>query len=172
MRRSRYRLKIEIACCLVLLLVLPTVDAAQAPSQQANGGQAAPAATSAQSRTQDPVGQAPKPVAATSQPEVNYPDNPEPALSQPAGQSGQSSGTQTESGPPQQESVQKPVGTAAAPYEKATGVAASRPAGAVIAPAKQRRVRSILIRVGIVVGAAVAVGTVVALSHGSPSRSN
>ncbi len=64
----------------------------------------------------------------------------------------------------------KPVGTAAAPYEKITGVTASRPAGAVIAPAKQRRVRSILIRVGVVVGAAVAVGTVVALSHGSPSR--
>ena len=31
-----------------------------------------------------------------------------------------------------------PLGTAAAPYEKGIGVAASRPAGAVIAPAKQR----------------------------------
>jgi hypothetical protein len=40
----------------------------------------------------------------------------------------------------------------------------------VIAPAKQRRARSFVIRVGIIVGACVAVGTVVALSHGSPSQ--
>ena len=70
----------------------------------------------------------------------------------------------------QQSTSPKPVGTAAAPYEKPTGVAASRPAGAVIAPAKQRRVRSFLIRIGIVVGAGVAIGTVAALSHASPSR--
>ncbi|HEX8924142.1 MAG TPA: hypothetical protein VF786_00040 [Terriglobales bacterium] len=64
----------------------------------------------------------------------------------------------------------KPVGTAAAPVTKPTGIAASRPAGAAIAPSKQRRVRRILIRVGIIVGAGVAVGTVAALSHGSSSR--
>ena len=63
-----------------------------------------------------------------------------------------------------------PQGTAAAPVERTVGVAASRPAGAAIAPAKQKRARSFLIRVGIVVGAAVAVGTVVALSNASPSR--
>jgi hypothetical protein len=63
-----------------------------------------------------------------------------------------------------------PVGTAAAPYEKGVGVAASRPAGVVIAPAKQRRTRSFLIRVGLIVGAAVAVGTVIGLSSASPSR--
>jgi hypothetical protein len=72
----------------------------------------------------------------------------------------------------QQTPPQKPVGTAAAPEEKPVGVAASRPAGAVIAPAKQKRVRIILIRTAIIVGAAVAVGTVVALSKGSPSRPN
>jgi hypothetical protein len=62
------------------------------------------------------------------------------------------------------------VGTAAAPAETNAGVAASRPAGAVIAPAKQRRVRAIVIKVSIIVGAAVAVGTVAALSHGSSSQ--
>lgn len=62
------------------------------------------------------------------------------------------------------------VGTAAAPAETNAGVAASRPAGAVIAPAKQRRVRAILIKVSILVGAGVAVGTVAALSHGSASQ--
>jgi hypothetical protein len=63
-----------------------------------------------------------------------------------------------------------PVGTAAAPYEKGMGIAASRPAGAVIAPAKQRRTRSFVIKVSLIVGAAVAVGTVVGLSSASPSR--
>ncbi len=63
-----------------------------------------------------------------------------------------------------------PVGTAAAPYQKAEGVPASRPAGAVVAPAKQKRTRSFLIKVGVIVGAAVAIGTVAALSKGSPSR--
>jgi hypothetical protein len=62
------------------------------------------------------------------------------------------------------------VGTAAAPYEKTTGITATRPAGAVIAPAKQRRIRSILIKVGIVAGAGAAVAAVALLSHASPSQ--
>jgi hypothetical protein len=86
-------------------------------------------------------------------------------------QSSSQQGTQPASDP-QQTPPQKPVGTAAAPDEKPVGVAASRPAGAVIAPAKQKRVRIILIRTAIILGAAVAVGTVVALSKGSPSRPN
>jgi hypothetical protein len=61
------------------------------------------------------------------------------------------------------------VGTAAAPAETNAGIAASRPAGAAIAPARQRRRHALLIKVGVVVGAAVALGVVVALSHGSPS---
>jgi hypothetical protein len=65
---------------------------------------------------------------------------------------------------------QKPIGAAAAPGESAAGVTAARPAGAVIAPAKQRRVRAILIRVGLLVGAGVALGTVMALSHATPSQ--
>jgi hypothetical protein len=70
----------------------------------------------------------------------------------------------------QQNPAQEPVGTAAAGPVKATGVAASQPAGAAIAPAKQRRTRSILIKVSALVGAGIAVGTVVALSSASPSR--
>ncbi|MGB7191283.1 MAG: hypothetical protein WBD10_14165 [Acidobacteriaceae bacterium] len=65
-----------------------------------------------------------------------------------------------------------PVGTAAAPYENPVGAAVSRPAGAAIAPAKQKRRRSFLIRTGLIIGAAIAVGTVVALSKASPSRPN
>jgi hypothetical protein len=70
--------------------------------------------------------------------------------------------------PPAQ--AQKPVGTAAAETTTTTGFAVSRPAGAALAPAKQKRVRTILISVGAVVGAAVALGTVAALSKGTPSK--
>jgi hypothetical protein len=70
----------------------------------------------------------------------------------------------------QPESPNKPVGTATAPYEKPSGVAASRPAGAVIAPAKQRHIHTIFIRVAIVAAAAAAVGAVAALSQASPGQ--
>jgi hypothetical protein len=73
--------------------------------------------------------------------------------------------------PPQPPAVpHEPVGTAAAPYEKVTGVPASRPAGPAIAPAKQKRTRSMLIKVGLIVAAGVAIGTVVALSTASSSK--
>jgi len=65
---------------------------------------------------------------------------------------------------------QKPVGTAAAEPTHAGGIAASQPAGVAIAPAKQRRVRTIVIRVGAIVGAGVAVGSVVALTAATSSK--
>ncbi len=81
------------------------------------------------------------------------------------------SGSPQAASPPQQPAVPRdPVGTAAAPYERVTGVPASRPAGAAIAPAKQKRSRSILIRVGLIAAAGVAIGTVVALSTASSSK--
>jgi hypothetical protein len=80
----------------------------------------------------------------------------------------QTGNTQTDAG--SQNQTTKPIGTAVAPYEKTTGATASRPAGAVIAPARQRRMRSILIKVGVIAAAGVAIGTVAALSHGSPSQ--
>jgi len=70
----------------------------------------------------------------------------------------------------QQSGSHEPLGTAAAESIPTMGIAASQPAGAAVAPAKQRRVRTILIRVGAVVGVAAAVGATVALSEGSPSR--
>ena len=70
----------------------------------------------------------------------------------------------------QQNAPQQPVGTAAAPYEKPTGVPGSRPAGAAIAPARQRRVRAIVIRVALVLAGAGAVGAVVGLSKASHSQ--
>jgi hypothetical protein len=94
---------------------------------------------------------------------------PQGSTSQPAQSTSQPTNATVPAQTPQQ-GGNPPVGTAAAPYEKGVGVAASRPAGVVIAPAKQRRTRSFLIRVGLIVGAAVAVGTVIGLSSASPSR--
>ncbi|MBV9342366.1 MAG: hypothetical protein JO159_15955 [Acidobacteria bacterium] len=65
---------------------------------------------------------------------------------------------------------QQPVGTAAAGIGNTAGVAASKPAGVAIAPPKQRRVRLLVIKVGAILGAGAAVGTVAALSKASPSR--
>ncbi len=88
--------------------------------------------------------------------------------SQPDSPQSQSNSTQ-----PNQNSApdaQKPVGTAAAEAPHTTGVAASQPAGVAIAPARQHRVRTIVIRVGAIVGAGVAVGSVVALTEATSSK--
>lgn len=65
---------------------------------------------------------------------------------------------------------QQPKGAAAAEVQKSTGTAASTPSGAAIAPAKQKRSRSLLIRLGALAGAGIAIGTVVALSSAGPSK--
>jgi len=67
-------------------------------------------------------------------------------------------------------SPQKPVGTAAAEAPDTSGVAASQPAGVAVAPAKQHRVRTIMLKTGAIIGVAVAVGAVVALSAGTSSK--
>ena len=66
--------------------------------------------------------------------------------------------------------TQHPVGTAAAEAPKVTGITAAEPAGVAIAPAKQRRVRTIVLKVGAIIGAGAALGTVVALSAGTSSK--
>jgi len=71
---------------------------------------------------------------------------------------------------PATENKPKPVGTAVAETPLTTGVAASNPAGAAIAPAKQRRSRAFFIKVGAIVGAGAALGAVALLSSASPSR--
>jgi hypothetical protein len=71
---------------------------------------------------------------------------------------------------PAPQNPSEPSGTAAAQGVKPIGNPASRPAGAAIAPAKQRQVRSFLVKLGFVAGAGVAAGTVYALSNASPGR--
>jgi len=150
MRSSGYWLRRRTVDCLVILLAVPLGATAHAlPGQQLEAAAAAPAQSQAPQLSTAPDSQA------------------GPQTSDPPAATPQSSTAQ-----PQQNGTTAPVGTAAAPYEKGIGVAASRPAGAVIAPAKQRRTRSILIKVGLIVAAGVAIGTVVALSSASPSTAH
>jgi hypothetical protein len=140
----------HVARCLVALMIGTCGHASAAQAQEATP--VAAALTSG-------------PVAKVSTDETKaLPDAPE-------SQNGQGANPGGEAGPPQQSGENaRPLGTAAAPYTRPTGVTGSRPAGAVIAPAKQRRIRTILISVGVIAAAGIAVGTVAALSHGSPSR--
>jgi hypothetical protein len=80
------------------------------------------------------------------------------------------SSTANQPAAPQQAAPQQPKGAAAAEVQKSTGTAASTPSGGAIAPAKQKRSRSLLIRLGALAGAGIAIGTVVALSSASPSK--
>jgi hypothetical protein len=70
----------------------------------------------------------------------------------------------------QQPPAQRPVGTAAAGSVPVSGIAASQPSGVAIAPAKQRRVRTIVLKVGAIVAAGVAVGSVIALTEATSSK--
>ena len=68
---------------------------------------------------------------------------------------------------PQPKKPSEPVGAATAESVPTAGGAAAKPAGVAIAPAKQHQTRSLLIKVGAVLAAGAALGTVYALSHGT-----
>jgi hypothetical protein len=79
--------------------------------------------------------------------------------------------TQLSQRPSQQPStvITEPLGTATAESVPANGGGASRPAGTAIAGAKQHQMRSLLLKIGAVAAAGVAIGTVAGLSKGTPS---
>lgn len=69
----------------------------------------------------------------------------------------------------QQQAPQNPDGTAAAERGRTVGGPASKPAGMAIAPAKQKSSRGLLIKLGALAAAGVAVGTVYALTRATPA---
>ena len=79
----------------------------------------------------------------------------------------QSQSTQT---PSSQQPATVPSGVAGAKAPNVKGAPVAQPAGAAIAPVRQRGHRSLLIKLGLLAGAGVAVGSVVALSEKSPAR--
>src|SRR5204862_3764697 len=90
------------------------------------------------------------------------------AQTSPADQTKSQSSTQPNTQKDQK--LQRPVGTAAAEAPKVSGITAAEPAGIAIAPAKQHRVRTIVIKVGAIIGAGAALGTVIALTAATPSK--
>jgi hypothetical protein len=108
---------------------------------------------------------------------AELPDSPSATLSQLEDSSRPTGSSQPQSTPPpqsaapaQRQEEQRPVGTAAAEASKVSGITAAQPAGVAIAPAKQRRVRTIVLKVGAMVGAGAALGTVIALTAATPSK--
>jgi hypothetical protein len=181
------RLGIFAPGLLLAFFLNPTVDALAQQLQPKN-----PAQTSAQLPKQYENDNAPVPpmppldpaqVASPSD-DLSLPDSPgavelsqlEAQQSSAPATGGQQSEAPQQSATPQQAAPQlpsaprEPLGAAAAQTVPTLGVAASRPAGAALAPAKQRRIRTILIRTGAVIGAAAAVGVTMALTEGSPSK--
>ncbi|HEU5400293.1 MAG TPA: hypothetical protein VFU86_02985 [Terriglobales bacterium] len=144
---------------LLFALCVPDLVAQQpsAPTQQQQSQQ-----PSNQGVTVNPA-QAPltPPPSTEQQPTTIYEGNPPSA---PAPQT-------TTAQPSNQEKQQpkQPLGAATAGSVATEGGGASRPAGTAIAPAKQHQVRSFLIKLGAVAAAGVAIGTVYALSKGTPS---
>jgi hypothetical protein len=163
------------AACTVLAFMFPAIIIAQeiqqtAASQEPAYGQAASAdKTAVGPSVEDHVAELPdSPGVVQSQQNSSS----QPAISQnPATSSPVTSSPQSQPAESTQETKpQRPVGTAAAEAPMVTGVTAAQPAGVAIAPAKQRRVRTIVLKVGAIVGAGVALGTVAALRLGTPSK--
>jgi cytoskeletal protein RodZ len=77
---------------------------------------------------------------------------------------------QPQSAQPPQQSTQAPSGAAGAKAANVKGAPVAQPVGAAVAPARQRGHRSLLIKIGLLAGAGIAVGTVIALSEKSPTR--
>lgn len=163
----------RIAFCLVVFLLLPLgasateigqSPAADAATQAGGTEQSAPAAANAVPADKNAI--------APDQQNANA-SGPKPASAQtgtPDQHASSSSTLADQTSPQTTEST--PIGTAAAPYEKQEGVTATKPSGEAIAPGKQRRNHSFAIRVGLLVGAAAAIGIVTGASLGSPSRAN
>jgi len=98
------------------------------------------------------------------------PDSPDASRAN-AQESTQAAGSgQQQSATAQNQKLQRPVGTAAAEAPKVNGVTAAQPAGVAIAPAKQHRVRTIVLRTGAIMGAGAALGMVIALTATTPSK--
>jgi hypothetical protein len=149
----------SIVFCLAALLVIPTSQAATVELHNSKSDRGAPYHGR---RKQSPYHQNSFLAAVIRHDADTFPD--QTSDQNPPVAQDKSTAAQKQNTPP------SPVGTAVAPYEKPEGAPASRPAGAAIAPAKQRRVKSFAIRTALVVGAGVAIGVVVAASLGSSSR--
>lgn len=168
MRIAEWLTNGRIGGCLLLVLIAPTVKAATMPWQDSASVQQDESEPLDRVQKTGADGQK-KAEANPAEPGTTLPDAPEVAQSTSPTSNGSSVSSQPNQ-EQQQNTAPQPVGTAAAPEVKGTGVSGSRVSGAAIAPAKQRRVRIFVIKVAVVAAACIAVGTVVALTHATPSQ--
>jgi hypothetical protein len=152
-----------------------------APTDQAQPGNApAPATAPAQNTQpaapanqaqpqQQPVspGTSVNPSQAPLAPVTTYPDASGAQQEQPSPNAEPQTTTVPEAPKPKPQT--EPVGAATAESVPTAGGAAAKPAGIAIAPAKQHQTRSLLFKIGAVVAAGAALGTVYALSHSTSS---
>lgn len=175
MRRSN--LSLVRMACLFLTVVFPVGLLAQdlqsttheVPAASASSSESTP--SSATTPEQPLVGPSSESVA-------QLPDSPGTEWAKMQSAEQQQNASQQTNSPPQQQTKsdsqnqapQRPLGTAAAEAPKVTGITAAQPAGVAIAPAKQRRVRVIVLKVGAILAGGAALGTVIALSAGTSSK--
>jgi hypothetical protein len=143
-----------------------TQPPASAPAVPA--GQSQPQQQNQQQQTTPPSGTTVNPSQAPLAPVTTYPDASGAQQQQQPGTATAPAQSNLPEGP-QPKKPSEPVGAATAESVPTTGGAAAKPAGVAIAPAKQHQTRSWLIKVGAVVAAGAAVGTVYALSRGTSS---
>ena len=150
----------------------PIEPAQSSPSTDQSGGQ-----QPAQTPADQTLPSAPSATPSSNQTSNQTTNQPSPNLTntQPSDQSSTNQAdTQTATPPPAPATpatkLQEPAGTAAAGKPEAVGGAASRPAGTAIAPAKQRQVRSWLIKLGAIAAAGAALGIVYGLSKGTSPK--
>ncbi len=162
--KSKYSKVVPAMAVLLLFVMLggPQMMMAQSPAQPDQAAQPNQTAqpsqtTTGQTGTTEPPASAQLPNAPSAQ-AVGAPALPQDA---------QPPSEQSSSNPQQKQ--ENPVGAAAAQKGATAGGAASKPAGTAIAPAKQRQVRSFLLKLGLVAAGGAAIGTVYALSRGTSS---
>lgn len=154
MGRAAHRIVRKLSTWFLLLVLTSSLNLAWAQQP------ASPAAVSPQQQASGAPGQQNTPAAPNLK---DLPDSPGALLAQ-----ANSPQTPTPDQAKPSEKKTTPVGTAAAEEIGPSGVAASRPAGMALAPMKQKRVHLLLIKVGLLAAAGVAIGTTVALSKASP----
>jgi cobalamin biosynthesis Mg chelatase CobN len=173
----------RILAILLALSICGTAELAQAaqnistePVQQQS---TAPSSNVPASNTPAPDQAVPATDSTTQTPAAELPNAPSataPAQTTPAQDQTSSSASQQNSQQSSQQSQagnstqqQQPLGTAAAEKGVSRGGAASRPAGNALAGTKQRQSRSLLIKLGAVAAAGVALGVIYGLTRGAPS---
>ena len=166
-------------CCAVLFSSIPGAVSRASAQQSAAVEESSSRDTAVNPQSSPEVSELPdSPGATLSKPGTTGSDDSSQSLSSqflakavaPQDEPQQERATQSQSPTGPQSVPEKPVGTAAAGAIPASGIAASQPAGVAIAPAKQHRVRTIVLRMGAIIGAGVAVGSVVALTEATPSK--